>query len=169
MAELTTDARHILARLELLMHGKTASLDSSGGVADRNPVPQGEARPLADQWRRIFHLCADHELPSLIEKAQKELQSILRRDPATLQGIEEEPRDAWEKRLIEDGEGFEARHVATSFRTSIDTVVKLRRREHRDPNLGHHLTQLPGESIRQMAARTGLSKSAVDRLLRASD
>ena len=42
---LTREARQILAEMELLMHGKTASLNGSGRGGERNPVPQGESSP----------------------------------------------------------------------------------------------------------------------------
>jgi len=164
VAELTRDARQVLAEMELLSYGKAATIGgSTRGGDDRHPVPQGDARPLHDQWRAVFLRCAAHDLAELVREARRDMESVRRRDPATLVEPADD-RDAWEVRLIEEGEGHEARDVAVAFSTSVQVVEKLRRKFKRD-YLGYHLTQLPGESVRQMAARTGMSKSAIGRLV----
>lgn len=173
MAALTTDARQILARLELLMHGKTQSFDSSGGKSDdRNPVPQGEARPPADHWRLIFLRCAEHDLPALIREAQDELRAILVRDQSG-PPIEEDG-DAWELRIIEEGEGHAADVVALAFACAVQTVTKFRRQHNRDLNLGHPILAMPQHAAKlkdsglnqtQIARALGVSQPTVSRLL----
>lgn len=164
MARLTREARQVLAEMELLSYGKAASWNSSGGKGENeNPVPQGDAHPLHEFWRREFEEAGGYEeLMCCVDAARVELDSIRRRDPDTI--VPEEDRDAWEERLIEEGEGYEAKVVATSFSTSVQVVTKARRKHRRDPNLGYHLERLPEETVRQMAERTGMSKSAVHRL-----
>jgi hypothetical protein len=167
MAQLTREARQILAEMELLSYGKVASWNSSGGKGENeNPVPQGDSNPLHEFWRDLFTLVSDEQLHAHVANARKELEAIRRRDPAT--PVPEEGRDAWEERLIDEGEGHEAKVVATSFGTSVAVVTKLRKKYQRDPNLGLHLAMLPGETVRQMAARTGMSKSAIGRLSQVS-
>jgi len=168
MARLTREARQVLAEMELLSYGKAASWNSSGGKGENeNPVPQGDAHPIHEAWTLIFASCAEHDLGDLIRRARDELVSIRRRDPDIV--VPEEDRDAWEVRLIEEGEGYEAKVVATSFSTSVQVVTKLRRKFDRDPNLGLTLRVDTSESVRQVAQRTGLSKSAVHRLRLASE
>jgi hypothetical protein len=165
MARLTREARQILAEMELLSYGKVASWNSSGGKGENeNPVPQGDSNPLHEQWGQRFRAAygSDAALLPLVVAAREELDAIRRRDPDT--PVPEEGRDAWEERLIDEGEGHEAKVVATSFGTSVAVVTKLRRKYQRDPNLGLHLAMMPGETVRQMAARTGMSKSAIGRL-----
>jgi hypothetical protein len=162
VAALTREARQILAEMELLSYGKVASWNSSGGKGENeNPVPQGDSNPLHEFWKFKFLLAHDVRLPELIDRARDELEAIRRRDPDT--PVPEEGRDAWEERLIDEGEGHEAKVVATSFGTSVAVVTKLRRKYQRDPNLGLHLAMMPGETVRQMASRTGMSKSSVFR------
>jgi hypothetical protein len=163
MARLTREARQVLAEMELLSYGKAASWNSSGGKGENeNPVPQGDANPLHEAWRLRFERCKILDLAYEVELAREELSAIRRRDPDIV--VPEEGRDAWEERLIEEGEGYEAKVVATSFSTSVQVVVKARKKHKRDPNLGYLLSVLPGESVRQMARRTGMSKSAAGRL-----
>jgi hypothetical protein len=168
MARLTREARQILAEMELLSYGKVASWNSSGGKGENeNPVPQGDSNPLHEFWRREFAAAGGYEeLMCCVGAAQIELDAIRRRDPDT--PVPEEGRDAWEERLIDEGEGHEAKVVATSFGTSVAVVTKLRKKYDRDPNLGLHLAMMPGETVRQMAARTGMSKSAIGRLSQVS-
>ena len=173
MARLTRDARQILGELELIMHGKAASWNSSGGKGENeNPVPQGEANPPADHWRRIFLACAEHDLSALVEEARDELGRIRRRDPDT--AVPEEGRDAWEERLIEEGEGYEARVVATSFSTSVQVVTRARKKHGRDPNNGLEVStpevraaQLHKQGLNQgqIARALGVSQPTVSRLL----
>jgi hypothetical protein len=148
--------------MELLSYGKTASLNSSGRGENENPVPQGDSHPLHEYWRDQFEWALQENLEERVVMARTELNEIRRRDPATTV-VPEEGRDAWEERLIEEGEGYEAKVVATSFSTSVAVVTKARRKHQRDPNLGRHLEKLRGETFRQMAKRTGLSKSAAHR------
>jgi hypothetical protein len=153
MARLTREARQILAEMELLSYGKCASWNSSGGKGENeNPVPQGDSNPLADEWHQKFAEAHPAELATLVWLAQGELDAIRRRDPAT--PVPEEGRDAWEERLIDEGEGHEAKVVATSFGTSVAVVTKLRKKYQRDPNLGLHLSHedLPPEGKKKRAA-----------------
>jgi hypothetical protein len=162
MAELTREARQVLAEMELLSYGKAASWNSSGGKGEKeNPVPQGDSNPLHEIWSVTFRTADDDQMPGLVNLARLELDAIKRRDleaPSTV----EEPRAAWEARLIEEGVGYEARHVATSFMTGIKDVMRIRRQHGRDPNDGRKL-ELEG-SERELARRLGVSKSTARRL-----
>jgi hypothetical protein len=167
MAELTREARQILAEMELLSYGKVASWNSSGGKGENeNPVPQGDSHPLHETWRLTFFLAPDWQLSELVDLARVELDGIRRRDPDIV--VPEEGRDAWEERLIEEGEGYEAKVVATSFSTSVQVVTKARKKHKRDQNLGYLVTVDLAQSVRQIARQTGMSKSAAHRLKQAS-
>jgi len=107
-----------------------------------------------------------------VEEARAELQAIRRRDPDTL--VPEEGRDAWEERLIEEGEGYEARVVATSFSTSVQVVTRARKKHGRDPNNGLEVSspevraaQLRKQGLNQgqIARALGVSQPTVSRLL----
>lgn len=177
MAHLTREARQVLAEMELLSYGKTASLNSSGlGGEKENPVPQGDADPLADQWRFILLRCAAHDLEDLVREARDELDGIRRRDPALLVESVEEPRTAWEARLVEEGEGYEARHVATSFLCGVKDVMRVRLAAGRDPSDGRltfsedkvaRVKKLAagGLSEREIQAQTGVAKTTVRRII----
>jgi DNA invertase Pin-like site-specific DNA recombinase len=153
MAELTREARQILAEMELLSYGKVASWNSSGGKGENeNPVPQGDSNPLHEIYERLFLATPSRDaLERQVEIARIELEQIRRRDPST--PVPEEGRDAWEERLIDEGEGHEAKVVATSFGTSVAVVTKLRKKYQRDPNLGLHLSHedLPPEGKKKRA------------------
>jgi hypothetical protein len=164
MAELTREARQVLAEMELLSYGKAASWNSSGGKGEKeNPVPQGDSNPLHEFWRREFERAEGYEeLMCCLDAARIELDAIKRRDPSLDEDVVEEPRTAWEARLIEEGEGYEARHVATSFMTGIKDVMRIRRQHGCDPNDGRKL-ELEG-SERDLAKRLGVSKTTARRL-----
>lgn len=162
MAELTREARQVLAEMELISYGKVSSWNSSGGKGEKeNPVPQGDANPLHEIWRDRFERCKPLDLAYEVILAREELDAIRRRDTSS-EAPAEEPRVAWEARLIEEGEGYEARHVATSFMTGVKDVTRIRRAHGRDPNDGREL-RLEG-SERELAKRLGVSKSTARRL-----
>jgi hypothetical protein len=163
---LTREARQILAEMELLMHGKTASLNSSGRGGERNPVPQGEAHPPAEYWLARFRGASFDEISSVLHAARAELERIKRRDTTVV--VQEETREEWETRLLRDGEGFEARDVAVKFSCAVQDVTRIRTRAGRDPNLGKvDVRELAaqGLTVREIAERTGMSKSAVHRAI----
>jgi hypothetical protein len=165
---LTREARQILGEMELLMHGKTASLNSSGRGGERNPVPQGEAHPPHEQWLAVFNDLAPfpHLLRQAIHNARLELERIKRRDTTVV--VREETREEWEARLLRDGAGFEARDVAVKFNCAVQDVTRLRTAAGRDPNLGQvDVRELSKTmSVREIAEQTGMSKSAVHRSVR---
>jgi hypothetical protein len=54
MATITTEARTVLARLELLQHGTTTRYDPAKGSRNSEAplVPPGESDPPHERWRR---------------------------------------------------------------------------------------------------------------------
>jgi hypothetical protein len=179
---LTREARQILGEMELLMHGKTASLNSSGRGGERNPVPQGEASPPVDYWLGRFRTAALEEVAGLVQAARHELERIKRRDTTVV--VQEETREEWEARLLRDGEGFEARDVAVKFNCAVQDVTRLRRRAGLDPNLGEAFRPVDapleekkervlemrraGVSTRQIAQAVGVHQTQVVRWVRSA-
>lgn len=162
MAELTREARQVLAEMELLSYGKAASWNSSGGKGEKeNPVPQGDSNPLHEIWRDLFARVDDEHLEIQVSIARHELDAIKRRDSSS-EAPAEEPRVAWEARLIEEGEGYDLKHVAISFSTSIQHVKAVRKKHGRDQLSGGPLN-IEG-SERALARRLGVSKSTARRL-----
>lgn len=166
-ARLTREARQVLAELELLPHGKTQSFNATTkGGEKQNPFPQGEAHPPADYWRSRFLAASPGELAGMVDAARLELQAFKRRDPEVV--VQEESVEDWEKRLVKDGEGFDAGSVAVRFRCLVRDVTRLRAKHGRDPNTGQaRIIELraSGMSVRQIAELTGVSKSSVARVL----
>lgn len=149
------------------MHGRTASLNGSGRGGERNPVPQGESSPPTDYWLQRFRHATLGELPALLKGARDELERIKGYGRAAQPKPEGESREEWEARLLREGEGFEARDVAVKFSCATRDVTRIRAAAGRDPNLGKvDVRELAKTmTVREIAERTGMSKSAVHRAL----
>lgn len=172
---MNRDARQVLAELELISHGKSASYNSSGAGETTAVLPQGEARPPHEYWRREFEAASPSDLPGLIRDARSELDAWKRRQAPVA--------DAWDERkaILEDGEGFSADVVARRFQRSVTYVMKLRRADDREAEFGmptrfvQHRDDgrdrvlnlaAQGCTLRQIAMQTGLHKTQVQRMLK---
>jgi Homeodomain-like domain len=126
---LEDEMRQILARMSLLMYGKTASLNSSGGRSENpDPRPQGESWTLADKWAAEWARSATHET---VEAARVELESWLKRS-APAEGDD----STFEEWVLEDGKGFAVAQVASRFGIAPQRVVRLRLKYGRDAEFG---------------------------------
>lgn len=182
--DLPRTARQVLAELQLLMHGKTTSYNSSGGgrSENENAVPQGESNPPHEVWRRRMEKATPEKLPGLIIEARGELEAIRGYGRAAQPKPKGESRGEWEARLIREGEGFDARDVAVKFHTSVRVVTTLRANAGRDPSKGGSLVPVEasvearrerveqlrrgGASTRQIARLTGEAQTQVVRWTR---
>lgn len=184
MTDLPQPARQVLAELELCMHGKTAAWNPSGTSRGENPnpLPQGESSPPHLVWRSRFLAASPDALAALVANAREELIAIRGYGRANIPPPQEETREQWEARMLKDGEGFEARDVAVSFRCAVADVIRIRLGAGRDPNHGGVLKRVEaplearrervlqmrrgGASTRQIAQMVGVHQTQVVRWTR---
>lgn len=172
---LSREFRQVLAELELLSHGKTASYNSSGAGETTAVLPHGELKPPHDYWRDRYHAAGKHERPGILEHAQRELEIWKKRQAPA--------EDSWNERdaILTDGEGFEASVVARRFGRSTTYVMKLRTKDDREAEFGlptqfarakdnsaERVQNLAsrGCTLNQIAMQTGLHKTQVQRILK---
>ena len=119
--------RQVIAELELLAHGKTATIDGSGGHSDE-PMgcPPGERSPPHDYWRGVLGraLGDDHALTKVLEGATRELESWR---PSPREATPGETTDQFEQRLVKEGEGWAVQDVANHMKTTPKIVRRVRR------------------------------------------
>jgi predicted XRE-type DNA-binding protein len=133
--------RDVLLQLAMCAAGRTASYDSSGGgdpdyvLVDehgRAKLGAGDAPHLhyAAEWDAASD---DERRAAVLDEAKKTLDSIRRSqaDPTAI-----EPKDARDRRIVKEGEGWPAREVAISMRCGIRDVWRAREAAGRDVEFG---------------------------------
>lgn len=173
--EAITDPETLLTRMALISYGATQALGRSGKAAERQLYPPGEAAPMHDRWSRILQSASEAELPALMEEANAELQSWIRRP---LVSNAAETLEELCARIVQDGWAIGAEECARAMRCTPTLVRRARLAAERHPETGYSLPprqQDPmtwafkldavGLSVRQIATLTGLPKSTIhDRL-----
>lgn len=177
---MTREARQVLAELELISHGKTAALNSSGAGENPNVLPFGESRPPHEYWRGRFNdASTDYELADLVRQARDELAAWrVRQAPVT---------DTWDESdaILKEGQGHAADVVARRFQRTTTYVRKLRLSEGRESEFGLPIENEPtraetkaidrervtnlasrGCTLRQIKMQTGVPTETVRRWLR---
>ncbi len=142
MDEIETRMREVLLALEMTSNGRTATFDSSGGgepdyvlVDDdgRAKLGHGDAPHLIyiEQWASAGD--DEEERRHVLERAKDELDRIRRShaDPTKA-----ESKQARDRRIIKEGEGFVARDVANAMRCGVTDVYKARQANGRDIEFG---------------------------------
>lgn len=173
-AELDQQMRAVLAQLELCSHVRAKAL---------RPVPTdgGEADGSSDEGHLFFARmygppfwptggpASDEQRGATIRWAHAEL--------AHLRGMEDRPRPEGEtraqrdRRIVRDGEDFEAREVAVRFRCGEQDVRRARRRAGREPDRGRPVRseEPPDRTTRRTRASElrsdGMSMTAIALLL----
>lgn len=172
------DFRQVLAELELLSHGKTAALNSSGAGENTAVLPYGETRPPHEYWRARYAAAAETDRAGILEHARRELDIWKKRQAPA--------EDTWDEKdaILKDGEGFSAADVARRFQRSVTYVMKLRddaKDPRREPQFGMPIDMSPvkdnsrervlnlaaqGCTLRQIEMQTGKPRETVRRWLK---
>lgn len=172
----------VLVQLELLTYG--ATYQYAGATARQKPLggdmpakqwgaAADEAEPLHLHWRARYVLAAPGEREQVIVDAQ---DAAIRARRGPLDVPEGETAEQWERRMIKDGEGADADHVALAFNCLPRMVRKIRSRWKREPEYGRimvpvdagerralveQLVNVEGVSMRATAMRLGVNYSTV--------
>lgn len=156
--------RQVLAELELISHGTTASWNPAGGTdSDRDPRPRGgELDPPHDRYRRRYlNATTDTERANVLHAARAELAAITRRQARE---VREETAAEFDARAREKlAEGWTVQQVADHMRA---TPTRIRRAQAGASEADVLAFAKQGMSVRYIALRVGIPKSTVQRLLR---
>lgn len=163
----TNRMSQVRAELSLLSYASAAQI----GAAQCRQKPSGGNRPPGDPnplhllyWERFVMASTFERREDIIAKATDALiEARVRTTPVPV-GESDEERD---ERIVREGEGFEPRMVAVSFKTGATHVVRLRLKNFRDPTTGYRLPVMPtakelalrGLSARQIAVVLGCKPS----------
>jgi hypothetical protein len=136
MTDLTLERemRRVLLALEMTSAGCTASYDANGGGAFASAPPKsGDHHPphirYREQWNETF---SDTTRRQILERAKDELDAIQH----TRAGQGSETEEERTKRLLRQGEGFDPREVALSFKMTETQVRRTRLRHGRTAEKG---------------------------------
>lgn len=171
----TQEQRQVLLDLELT---STARAQAIVPVVSCSPpsstAPCGDDTP-ATYWRARFGDARDDdEARALVEQARAELRAIRRRAFAPMRY---ETADELAERVVVEGEGVDALHVAIALRCTPTFVRRARLAQGRDPEFGRvvDLDVLEpralldaGLSVRQAAAVLGVPRSTLHGRARAA-
>jgi hypothetical protein len=179
--DLDQAMQDVLLAMTMLSYGSTSAWDSNGGTQGKpgSRILVLVDRPLADVYReRWENANGPTSRRQILEEARRELdqwRGWLRRDVPAGETPEQE-----ERRLLQEGKGFDPNAVAQRFRTSATRVRRLRRAAGLNEETGAgHVVSAPddsperirelaaqGMSVRAIAMLTRASKSTVDRVVR---
>lgn len=158
-------AQVAFARLELVSHGKTASLNSTGGGADSTKArgghcPSGEGHPAVDDLRDEYRRClTDDGRDRIIERAENARDEIAIRPtgpaPKTDVSVQE--------LVLTKGQGYEPQQVANHFGLAVGFVVRIRKRAGRDGDTGE---LLPDQGAQKRDREQGDMTRALDLIAR---
>ena len=159
---LPHEFRQTLIGLEMLMHGAITGYNKSAGKDSEHPggrQPQGESSPphLIYRERWVYARSEAHRLV-IEEEALNELKAAKVRGAVSLAKVKTD-----RELVLEDGKSFTPKQVSQRYGYSETTIRKWRRDVGLDQETGEE-PQETGESVREMARRTGLSKSSAHRL-----
>lgn len=127
--------RALLAQLELISHGSTASWNPGGGHSEPAALPFGESRPPHITLRERYLEQADDEgRARVVKDMQRELEHA--RGYVDRSHVVGETRHQETLRIIKEGEGFTPAEVALRFRCTPTRVRQVRLAVGRDAELG---------------------------------
>ena len=125
-AEARARARNVLLRLALTSETRArAVLSATSHAQPTSAPPTGVARPLAEVLALELEAAGDdvEGMGRVAERAREALEVILRRPLAEVRG---ETLEDLEAAVVDRGEGWDARSVAISLRTSERLVRRIR-------------------------------------------
>lgn len=183
MSVIPSHVRLLLAELELLSHGSTASWNPAGGQGgDDAPAPFGEQRPPHVEMRAAY---IAETTPDGQRRVVGRMHAVLREyrgvgvDRSLVVG---ESRDDEDRRICREGEGFTLDEVALRFRCTPTRVRRARIAEGRDVVFGRRpdsaaaaiedpagearRMKANGMSERQIAFALGQHRTTVSRWLK---
>lgn len=178
--DLDQAMQDVLLAMTMLSNGTTQAWDKSGSQGKPGSrILVLVEKPIADVYReRWENANGPTSRRAILEEARRELdqwRGWLRRDVPAGETPEQE-----ERRLLQEGKGFDPNAVAQRFRTSATRVRRLRRAAGLNEETGAgHVVSAPddsperirelaaqGMSVRAIAMLTRASKSTVDRVVR---
>lgn len=134
--------RDVLLQLALTSNGRTSAYDSSGGGTPDYVLVDDDGRgklgasdaphiTFAERWDLAGE--NEEERASVLARAQATLDAIRKSsaDPLAV-----ETKDARDRRIIKEGDGFPARDVANAMRCGIKDVWRAREAAGRDIEFG---------------------------------
>lgn len=140
--QLETRMREVLLQLELTSNGRTSTFDAGGGgTPDYSLVDDnGRGRLDEDDAPHLRHLADwkaagddEHARAAALDAAKATLDAI-RRSHANPKTVES--KEARDRRIVKDGQGWPAREVANSVRCGIKDVWRAREAAGRDAEFG---------------------------------
>jgi hypothetical protein len=177
MVTITTEARTVLARLELLQHGTTTRYDPAKGSRNSEAplVPPGESDPPHERWRRAMDAAPEEGLALVVQRATDELSASLRRPLAP---ITPDTMGELKDRILAC-DGFAPREIAYALRCAERLVRVTRMEAGRHAESGRTVKQsdgldradqaralvASGMSYRQAAAVIGVAHTTISRWL----
>lgn len=168
--------RAVLVDMQLLMYGNSMKWESSfsSGKPSGGERPPGEAHPLHTIWQQAYVMAAPGGREQVIADATDAL--VRYRCGPRPDGEGEETPAEWEQRMVSEGEGADADHVALAFNCLPRMVRKIRARWKREPEYGRivapvdtgerrelvrQLVEVEGVSMRAASFRLGVNYSTV--------
>jgi len=145
MTLIPASVRSLLAQLELISHGSTASWNPAGGHSEPAALPFGESRPphltLRDKYLEQDDDAGRTRVVDLMHKELREARGHV--DRSQVVGETREQEDA---RILKEGAGFEADEVARRFNCTPTRVRRLRQAESLD-TLGRKTDDLEIDNV----------------------
>jgi hypothetical protein len=127
--------RVLLAQLELISHGSTASWNPAGGHSEPSPLPFGESAPPHLVLReRYLEADDDAGRSRAVEAMRRELKHA--RGYVDRSHVVGETRHEETLRIIKEGEGFTPAEVSLRFRCTPTRVRAVRLATGRDAEAG---------------------------------
>lgn len=128
--------RQLLGELEMTSNAPTSSYNANGthgAFASREPTTGDSWAPHLRYRRKYENASSDHQRETVIEEAQQELHRIRHSAPPMTPTESDSERD---RRVVRDGEGWEADIAAQHFRLRLIDVWRIRREALRDKDYG---------------------------------
>lgn len=172
--------QEVLLELMMLQHGSVTSWNpTTSGSRERDPRPSGDSHPIAEQYAHAYNQATNERARQrVLHEARDELQAWRGHGTRRHAG---ETKEELERRILKDGEGFDAQTVAVRFDTNAGRIRKLRVAKNRSPETGKLLPgakdddrskpervlelHAQGCTLRQIEMFTKVSKSHVARIL----
>lgn len=148
MNGLDREFHRVVLGLEMVSHGTVAAVGySTFGKSDEAVNPPGANGCEHLHWRGLWERAAtDDARATVLANAQDELHRLTGHDPKVkvLQQKAEqegETQGQFLERIVEEGEGWDAREAAVHFRCLERTVRRTRREHGRDPDRGYETAE----------------------------
>jgi hypothetical protein len=128
--------RQILGELEMTSNAPTQSFNASGGHApfgSREPTTGDSWAPHERYRQRYANQTDDHGREKIIDQAAAELHRIRHSTAPSTPTESDADRD---RRVCEQGEGWEAQIAANHFRLSVPEIRRIRKADGRNLDTG---------------------------------